>query len=57
MNVSHGPSGCSHGIQCLLIDVRSLDTVYLLLDLGNLVIGLLETALMYLLPTKSSFGS
>jgi hypothetical protein len=41
VNVFHCLSSCLHGVECLLIDVCSLDTIYLLLDLGDLVARLL----------------
>lgn len=41
VNVLHCLSGRLHGVECLLIDVCSLDTIYLLLDLCDLVTRLL----------------
>jgi hypothetical protein len=57
MNIFHCFTSSLHGVQCFLIDVRSLNAIYLLFDLCDLIVGLLEAALVDFLPSKRGFRS
>ena len=57
MNLRHGRPSSLHSIQRLLVDIRSLDRIYLLFKLGDLGRRLLEILLMDLFPSEGRLGS
>lgn len=57
MNLRHRRPSSLHGIQRLLVDIRSLDRVDLLFQLGDLGRRLFEILLMDLFPSQGRLGS
>lgn len=56
MNLLHGRAGILHGDEGFLVDVGGFDGVDLLLEHGDLAVGLFEGVLVLLLTFKSVAG-
>lgn len=56
VDILHGLSGRLHGVEGFLVDVGGFDAVYLLLDLADLVVGLLEAAFVDFFPPYGIHG-